>query len=269
MITPNYQHQWREDEKAARADDVANKRGHLILNPDLDTGPNDFEGCIVVRPGEGEGGEYRVIIDQALKGMKDPETGEIRAGYWLRHQEPLKILPLVPFMKGAHDITARFHEQHSKMAKITPKLEPMEFPTTALFDLDEDEWSNPEPQVIVVPPETINEMVDNVIAEAFIGIEAEVKCSYDAWLDYYRKAENLDRIHQHLPARRGFREVTTAGVRQNPGYRLALKQLSADRAALMRGIDAQIQKQCKEAASKDFDSELEHCPCTQCERARQ
>lgn len=256
-IAPTAQQLWRQDIEAARADDVANKRGHLILNPDLDTGHLDIGGCIVVRPGEGEGGEYRVIIDQALKGMKDPKTGEIRAGYWLRFQEPLQILPMVPFMKGVHDITARVHEQHSKMAKVAPKLEPMSYPTTTVFDFDD-----------AAPVETIDEMVDNVITEAFVGIEEKVKRGYEAWLDYYRKAENLDRIHPHLPARRGFREVTTQGVRKSPGYSKALKQLSIERNILMEGIDRQIQKQCQEAASKDFDAELEPCECDACRRFR-
>jgi len=88
---------YKSDRDAAVKDDRKNKRGHLILNPDLDTHGMDVEGMIIGRSGEGhEGDEYRVVVDPAMKGMKDKDTGEMKAGFWLKHQ-PMDILtPLIP-----------------------------------------------------------------------------------------------------------------------------------------------------------------------------
>ena len=290
-MSPNHQEQWRTDPEAARKDDIKNKRGHLIINPDLEVGDLDLEGCIVVRPGEDEGGEYRIIIDQALKGVRNMETGEIRAGYWLRHQPPLQILPIVQFPPGVgsgmYDITERIHEQHSKMAKITPKLEPMAMPTSALFD---EEWANPEPEVFIGPRKQV--VVDSVK----FGVEDKNKNRFDpktilasqakkdlvieienamyrrchkAWMDYYEAAENLDRIHPHFPARKGFREVTTAGVNKSKGYHEALKLLKIECDKQIHDAKPEILKEARKHADHQFSKELEHCECDMCRKARQ
>jgi len=120
--TPPGQALYKSDREAARKDDINNNRGFLVVNPDLDTQGLDVDGLIIKRPGEEhEGEEYRVVIDPNMKGMKDPETGEVRAGFWLKPFPSMQILPIVPFPPGIG--SGRY----------------------------DNEWANPEPAVFVGP----------------------------------------------------------------------------------------------------------------------
>lgn len=381
---------YQKDRDAAVEDDRKNKRGYLILNPDLDTYGLDVEGLIIGRPGEEhKGEEYRVVVDPAMKGMKDPDTGEIRAGFWLKHQSFDPLSPIIPF--AVADITERFHRQHASMARpLVTQVQPLEYPQMALFDLEEDE-NMPEGEVVMrqqgIPgiassdypdwyrpskdrkeanmrvlqgrhpmghalgdpatscgdcayligkefsktywkcekskqsggpatdirkkwrgcehwmdgaevdepedlkrklicdlgleptraeamargsrfsPEAIMASPEKAAINQDIRDAMDRRC-YEAWLDYYRKAENLDRIHPHAPARKGYREVTTQGQGQGRGYRKALKMLSDERAALTEGSEEEIEKAARKRADMDFDRELEPCPCSACKEAR-
>ena len=86
------QKHWKEHNEEARKDDLNNNRGFLVLNPDLDFGDYDPDGLIVVNPDDDNGHEYRVVIDPAMKGMKDPETGDLRAGFWLAPLKPFSAI---------------------------------------------------------------------------------------------------------------------------------------------------------------------------------
>ena len=86
----NRQLQFFEDPMAARKDDMENGRGVLVLSPDLDI-ENLVVGSLHGTVVEKDGVEYRVIIDNNMRDMKDPETGKTRAGFWCA---PLPMCPL-------------------------------------------------------------------------------------------------------------------------------------------------------------------------------
>lgn len=351
---PPGQAHWKKDKQAAIEDDQKNRRGHLILNPDLDTQGIDVEGLIIGRPGEEhEGEEYRVIFDPALKGMKDLETGEIRAGFWLKPQPPIDFLsPIIesPFAKKS-------------LGDEWSNPEPQVFvapPQMALFDVSDDEDDNGNPQRGIpgiatddypqwyrpskdrkeanmrvlqgrhpmghalgpedktcgdcehmvgrefsktywkcrkskqsggpatdirkkwraceqfesagfkhlrFSPSAIMAMPEK--AELVSDIEdAMYRRCYKAWMEYYEKSENLDRIHPHHPARKGFREVTTAGINKSDSYRKALKEIRVVRDKLCSVADREIENRARKDADMEFTRDLEHCECDQCRRAR-
>jgi len=84
MASVSPQIQWRMDRSAAAEEDRRKGRGYLIINPELDLGEMDVDGCIV----EKDGVEYRVIIDERIRGMRikdedGKETDQIHAGFWV------------------------------------------------------------------------------------------------------------------------------------------------------------------------------------------
>jgi hypothetical protein len=75
---------WRTDRDACLKMDARERRGYLIISPELDLGEMDVDGCIVSK----DGIEYRVHIHDLLRGMKKKdaegnETDEINPGYWV------------------------------------------------------------------------------------------------------------------------------------------------------------------------------------------
>jgi hypothetical protein len=97
VLSLSPQLQFRADREAARQDDIKNNRGFLVINPELDLGGMDVHGCVV----EKDGIEYRVLIDERLRGMrvKDEDgndTKEIRHGWWVAPPSDLTEL-LGPF----------------------------------------------------------------------------------------------------------------------------------------------------------------------------
>jgi hypothetical protein len=228
---------YKKDRDAAIKDDQENKRGHLILNPDLDTAGLDVEGMIIGRPGEEhEGDEYRVVVDPAMKGMKDQETGEMKAGFWLKHQPILPILPMVPFKM--HDITERLNREHAMMKKVAVDLEPYAYPSMKLFDMGEDEYTE----------------------------DAGLAKAYEAWLKYYREMEAIDRLHQHNSGHDGRKEVIPTGTSKAKKKAYDIQKATVDQACL--GISASTKRAGQTAASNDFDKELTWCECSVCKEAR-
>lgn len=73
---------WARDRKACSKEDQEKGRGKLIMNAEVE-GVEKLEGTITER----DGIEYRVMIDENLRGMRDKD-GSIRMGYWA---DPIKL----------------------------------------------------------------------------------------------------------------------------------------------------------------------------------
>ena len=71
-----------DDPEAARLEDITQNRGFLVLNPELDLSAFPDPG-VHGRVIERDGVEYRVVVDEKLRGMTDSKTGEMRQGYWV------------------------------------------------------------------------------------------------------------------------------------------------------------------------------------------
>ena len=74
------QWRWKNERDAAAADDRRNRRGHLVLNPDIIPPGVDADGRII----EHEGSEYRVIVSTVMSGWRDSD-GNTVSGYWIAH----------------------------------------------------------------------------------------------------------------------------------------------------------------------------------------
>jgi hypothetical protein len=123
---------WRTDRDACLRLDAKDKRGYLIINPELDLGEMDVDGCII----EKDGIEYRVVIQEDLRGMRKKdaegnETDEINPGYWMAPPPSLEEMMGKPLF----DITDRIHHPTVKQV-LEPS--PMPFPSTGIFDEDKE-----------------------------------------------------------------------------------------------------------------------------------
>lgn len=81
---------WARDREACIKDDREKGRGSLVLNPENE-GVSAMHGNITER----DGVEYRVMIDECMRGMRDKDGG-IRSGYWVDPLPPLDLMPLIP-----------------------------------------------------------------------------------------------------------------------------------------------------------------------------
>ena len=86
VLSLDKQKQFLEDRKSAYADDTRNGRGYLAINPDSDLRDKDIHGLVIEHGGK----EYRVVVDEMLRGMKDKTTGETITGWWIA---PMSDLP--------------------------------------------------------------------------------------------------------------------------------------------------------------------------------
>jgi hypothetical protein len=86
----NQKVRWREDREACLKDDRENNRGTLLVNPEIEAAEH-MEGSVI----EKDGVEYRVIVDDAMRGMRDKDGG-VRFGYYAKPLPPISLAQL-PF----------------------------------------------------------------------------------------------------------------------------------------------------------------------------
>ena len=114
------------------------------------------------------------------------------------------------------------------------------------------------PEVILASPEKAALVED--IRKAMFD-----RC-YEAWMDYHRKMEEIDRAHQHYPALTGRKGVLPG---RTPAIKTAYKRLCREREALTAGADEDIEREADKLAGRDFDRELKHCECSVCKKFRE
>lgn len=89
---------WARDREACIKEDREKGRGTLTMNPEVE-GAAKMRGTITERNGI----EYRVLIDEALRGVRDKD-GSTRMGYWVDPLPPLKpIIEMLPIQHTAKD----------------------------------------------------------------------------------------------------------------------------------------------------------------------
>jgi hypothetical protein len=90
---------WARDREACIKEDREKGRGTLVMNAEVE-GVAKMRGTIT----EHKGIEYRVLIDEGLRGMRDKD-GSVRMGYWVDPLPPLKpIIEMLPMQHTAVDL---------------------------------------------------------------------------------------------------------------------------------------------------------------------
>jgi len=93
IVARDPQLMFRKDREAARQEDIKERRGFLVLSPELQIVKElDPEGMILEKDGQ----EYRVIVDPRLVGMTSSATGEPIHGWWVP-PIAMDIKPMGPF----------------------------------------------------------------------------------------------------------------------------------------------------------------------------
>jgi hypothetical protein len=147
-----------ENPQRERLADLKKGRGVLTINPEIEE-LTMFHGYIIDK----DGIEYRVLVDVALRGArrKLPEGGqEVCAGYWVKPMNYASLPNVIPM--PTFDITDHVHHP---TVKQNPEPEPMEMPSLALFDLEEDEK---------IPEGEVHVKQDGVTKGVMVNVGTEV-----------------------------------------------------------------------------------------------
>lgn len=246
------QKSYRASREEAFARDRAVGRGHLVLNPDLKViDPMDCEGMIIRKDNK----EYRVVVDPAMKGMKDKDTGEVKAGFWLEPSPPFtyQVLPVTDFSQSLHN-------QHALMAKsVVNRVEPMDIPTSELFK-EETEHMNVFSADVIMASQEKASLVDEIIKAAWPKL-------VDAWLMYYQRMERLDRSVPHAPSGRT-QSVIPRSHWDTSEIKRRRREVRGQLDEMLLNIPSQVRLDTQQEALDIHMKELEWCDCTSCKEAR-